>query len=60
MIVETDLIDVIVRTKNSEEFLRECLQSVIDEISVRRIRVVDNEFTDRQSKIASVFRKVEM
>ena len=50
MIVETDLIDVIVRTKNSEEFLRECLQSVIDEIPVRRIIVVDNGLTTRQSK----------
>ncbi len=60
MIVETDLIDVIVRTKNSEEFLRECLQSVIDEIPVRRIIVVDNGSTDKTIEIASAFDKVDL
>ena len=60
MNVETDLIDVIVRTKNSEEFLRECLQSVIDEIPVRRIIVVDNGSTDKTIEIASLFRKVDI
>src|SRR6266487_1211424 len=50
MIVETDLIDVIVRTKNSEEFLRECLQSVIDEIPVRR-KKVESYLADHYPKI---------
>ena len=33
-------LDVIIRTKNSEEFL-ECLRSIYEEIPVRRIIVVD-------------------
>ncbi|MGC2685330.1 MAG: hypothetical protein WA323_26025 [Candidatus Nitrosopolaris sp.] len=39
MTAEGDLIDVIIRTTNSEEFLRECLQSVLDDVPVRRIIV---------------------
>jgi glycosyltransferase involved in cell wall biosynthesis len=60
MIVERGSLDVIVRTKNSEEFLKECLQSVIDEIPVRRIIVVDNGSTDKTIEIASSFDKVDL
>jgi glycosyltransferase involved in cell wall biosynthesis len=55
MTAEGDLIDVIIRTTNSEEFLRECLQSVLDDVPVRRIIVVDNGSTDKTIEIASSF-----
>jgi glycosyltransferase involved in cell wall biosynthesis len=54
------LVDVIVRTRNSEEFLRECLQSVLDDVPVRRIIVVDNGSTDKTIEIASSFEKVDI
>jgi glycosyltransferase involved in cell wall biosynthesis len=60
MTVERDLIDVIVRTRNSEEFLRGCLQSVLDDLPVRRIIVVDNGSTDKTIEIASSFEKVDI
>jgi glycosyltransferase involved in cell wall biosynthesis len=60
MTAERDLIDVIIRTRNSEEFLRECLQSVLDDVPVRRIIVVDNGSTDKTIEIASSFEKVDI
>jgi glycosyltransferase involved in cell wall biosynthesis len=60
MSIKGGLIDVIVRTKNSEEYLRECLQSVINEIPLRRILVVDSGSTDRTIEIASAFDKVDI
>jgi glycosyltransferase involved in cell wall biosynthesis len=60
MTAEGDLIDVIIRTTNSEEFLRECLQSVLDDVPVRRIIVVDNGSTDKTIEIASSFEKVDI
>jgi glycosyltransferase involved in cell wall biosynthesis len=55
-----ELVDVIVRTRNSEDFLRECLQSVLDDVPVRRIIVIDNGSTDKTIEIASSFEKVDI
>jgi glycosyltransferase involved in cell wall biosynthesis len=52
-------IDVIVRTKNSQELLKECLESVLAEIPVRRIIIVDAGSTDRTKETALSFDKVE-
>ena len=57
---DQQLIDVVLRTLNSEEFLRECLESVQSEIPVRKIIVVDSGSTDRTLEIASSFDKVEI
>lgn len=57
---EQELIDVVIRTKNSEEFLKECLQSIFREIPVRKIIIVDSGSTDRTLEIASTFDKVEI
>ena len=54
------LIDVIVRTKNSEEFVGECLRSIYEEIPVRRIIIVDGGSTDRTLEIVSSFDKVDI
>ena len=55
-----ELIDVIIRTKDSEEFLNACLQSIYREIPVRRIIIVDAGSTDRTVEIASSFDKVDV
>jgi len=55
-----ELVDVIVRTRNSEEFLKQCLSSVLDDIPVRRIIVVDNGSSDKTIEIASSFEKVDI
>jgi glycosyltransferase involved in cell wall biosynthesis len=57
---ENLLIDVIVRTKNSEELLKRCLQSIINEIPVRQIIIVDGGSTDRTLEIASNFNNVSI
>ena len=57
---ENLLIDVIVRTKNSEELLKGCLQSIINEIPVRQIIIVDGGSTDRTLEIASNFNNVSI
>jgi glycosyltransferase involved in cell wall biosynthesis len=58
--MEKDLIDVIMRTRNSEETLEQCLHSLLQEIPVRRIVIVDSGSTDRTLEIASSFDKVEI
>jgi glycosyltransferase involved in cell wall biosynthesis len=58
--MEQDLIDVIVRTKNSEEFLEESLHSICQEIPVRRIIIVDSGSTDKTLEIASSFDKADI
>ncbi|HXX97106.1 MAG TPA: glycosyltransferase family A protein [Candidatus Bathyarchaeia archaeon] len=60
MTVEENLIDVIIRTRNSEEFLTECLQSVLDDVPVRKIIIIDNGSTDKTIEIASSFEKVDI
>jgi glycosyltransferase involved in cell wall biosynthesis len=56
--VEVELIDVIIRTKNSEELLKECIQSIYEEIPIRRIIMVDAGSTDKTLEIGSSFDKV--
>ena len=55
---EPKLIDVIVRTKNSEQNLRECLQAIYREIPLNRLIIVDGGSTDRTLEIASDFSNV--
>jgi glycosyltransferase involved in cell wall biosynthesis len=50
-------VDVIVRTKNSEEFLSACMQSICDEIPFGKIVVVDGGSTDKTLDIASTFKR---
>jgi glycosyltransferase involved in cell wall biosynthesis len=57
---ERKLIDVIVRTKNSEQSLRECLQAIYREIPINRVLIVDGGSTDRTLKIASDFSNVSI
>jgi glycosyltransferase involved in cell wall biosynthesis len=52
-------VDVVVRTKNSEHRLRECLKSICTEIPVRRIIIVDAGSTDRTKEIASSYDNVD-
>jgi glycosyltransferase involved in cell wall biosynthesis len=56
---EGQAIDVIVRTKNSQEFLKECLEAILAEIPIRRVIIVDAGSTDLTKKIASSYDKVE-
>jgi glycosyltransferase involved in cell wall biosynthesis len=58
-VLEEELIDVIIRTKNSEELLKECIEAVLTEIPIRRLIIVDAGSTDRTNEIASSFNKVE-
>ncbi|MGC1928359.1 MAG: glycosyltransferase family 2 protein [Candidatus Nitrosopolaris sp.] len=53
------LVDVIVRTKNSEPLLRECLKSICAEIPVRRTIIVDAGSTDQTKEIASTYDNVD-
>ena len=59
-IAENFLVDVIVRTNNSESTLRECLESIFLEIPVRRVILVDAGSTDGTLDIASSFGNVEI
>lgn len=52
-----ELVDVIIRTKNSEEFLRESVEAAIREIPIRRIIVIDGGKT---LEIVSSFNKVDV
>src|SRR5919199_6360981 len=54
------LVDVIMRTKNSEEFLDKCLQSIYQEIPLGRIIIVDAGSADKTLEIASSFDKVDV
>jgi glycosyltransferase involved in cell wall biosynthesis len=53
-------IDVILRTKNSQDLLRECLQSIFSEIPVRKVIMIDAGSTDTTLDIAKDFEKVEI
>ena len=56
---EGQAIDVIVRTKNSQEFLKECLEAILSEIPIRRLIIVDAGSTDLTKEIASSYDRVE-
>jgi glycosyltransferase involved in cell wall biosynthesis len=60
MLEQERLMDVIIRTKNSAELLEACLQSICDEIPVRRIIIVDGGSTDKTLEIASKFNRVSI
>jgi glycosyltransferase involved in cell wall biosynthesis len=59
MTLNQGLIDAIIRTKNSQELLKECLEAVLAEIPIRRIIIVDAGSTDRTNEIALSYDKVE-
>jgi glycosyltransferase involved in cell wall biosynthesis len=59
MTLNQGLIDGVVRTKNSQEFLKECLEAILAEIPIRRIIIVDAGSTDRTNEIALSYDKVE-
>ena len=54
------LVDVVMRTRNSEELLADCLEAIHREIPVRKVIIVDSGSTDRTLEIASSFEKVEI
>ncbi|MDP9289540.1 MAG: glycosyltransferase family 2 protein [Thermoproteota archaeon] len=60
MTLNTELIDVIIRTKNSQEFLKECLESVLAEIPIRRIIIVDAGSTDQTKEIGLTYDNVDI
>jgi glycosyltransferase involved in cell wall biosynthesis len=59
MTLNQGLIDAVIRTKNSQEFLKECIEAVLTEIPIRRLIIVDGGSTDRTNEIASSFNNVE-
>jgi glycosyltransferase involved in cell wall biosynthesis len=59
MKTELKLIDVIIRTKNSQEYLKDCMESILAEIPIRRIIMVDAGSTDQTKDIALTNDKVE-
>ena len=46
MTLNQSVIDAIIRTKNSQEFLKKCLEAVLAEIPLRRIIIVDAGSTE--------------
>jgi glycosyltransferase involved in cell wall biosynthesis len=53
-------VDVIMRTKNSAEMLKKSLDSIFQEIPVRKVIIVDGGSTDDTLKIASQYENVEI
>lgn len=53
-------LDVIIRTRNSAEMLKECLDAILAEIPVRKIIIVDGGSTDNTISIASKYPEVEL
>jgi len=51
-------VDVAVLTKNSQETLRECLQSIYDNVNVNRLIVVDGYSTDKTLDIVKEFEEL--
>ena len=46
------MIDVVVCTYNSEKFLNPCLRSIVKNIPVKNLWIIDNFSTDNTKKIA--------
>jgi glycosyltransferase involved in cell wall biosynthesis len=55
--VNSDLVDVVVLTKNSERMLEKCLTSIFETVPVNRLIVVDGYSTDRTLNILNDFQK---
>ncbi len=53
-------VDIIIRTRNSSEFLKQCLDSIFAEIPVRKVIIIDGGSTDETIKIASQYQEVEI
>ena len=53
-------VDVVMRTRNSSELLKQCLDSVFQEIPVRKVIIVDGGSTDNTLKIASGYKDIEI
>jgi glycosyltransferase involved in cell wall biosynthesis len=60
MDMSEDRVDVIMRTKNSAEMLKQSLDSIFQEIPVRKVIIVDGGSTDDTIKIASQYENVEI
>jgi glycosyltransferase involved in cell wall biosynthesis len=54
------LVDVLVRTRNSEKYLKPCLEAINNEIPVGKIILVDNGSTDKTLEIASSYANVSV
>lgn len=50
-------VDVVMLTKNSEHVLKECLQSIYENVPVKRLIVVDGSSTDSTLKIMDEFNR---
>lgn len=55
--MNTERIDVVVLTKNSERMLQECLESVYNTVPVNRLIIVDGYSTDKTLKIVDEFQE---
>jgi glycosyltransferase involved in cell wall biosynthesis len=53
-------LDVIVRTKNSEELLEACLHSICNEIPAGKILIIDGGSTDKTLEIAYGFKRASV
>ena len=53
-------IDVVIRTRNSEETLKQCLDSIFADIPVRKVIIVDGGSIDNTLKIASQYPDVDV
>ena len=58
MAVDQSLIDAVIRTKNSQETLRKCLEAVLAELPIRELIIIDAGSTDRTKEIALSYDKV--
>lgn len=55
--MRTGQVDVIVLTKNSERLLKECFNSIFENIPVNRLVVVDGYSTDSTASIVETYKK---
>ena len=55
MDLDAELVDVILRTKNSEECLKKCLDSIVREIPIRKMIIVDHEYSDNFRNLSPLY-----
>ncbi len=58
MTLDRGIIDAVIRTKNSQETLRQCLGAVFAELPIRQVIIVDAGSTDSTREIALSYDKV--